>query len=112
LEQLAGLVEDKDTLPMVRAQMSLIQDVQTAEWWIDVTVPMPEQVRRRLRDLMQLIEKGQRKAIFTDFENQMGPESHITLSPFQSDAEFEKFRAKARAFLRAHLDTSRSTDFG
>ena len=30
---------------MVREQMPLIQDVQTDEWWQDVTVPMLEIVR-------------------------------------------------------------------
>ena len=54
--------------------MALIQDVQTDEWWQDVTVPMLETVRRRLRDLVQLIEKQQRKPIYTDFEDEMGGE--------------------------------------
>ena len=57
---------------MVREQMPLIQDVQTDEWWQDVTVPMLESVRRRLRDLVKLIEKQQRKPVYTDFEDEMG----------------------------------------
>ncbi len=57
---------------MVRDQMALIQDVQTDEWWQDVTVPMLEGMRRRLRDLIKLIEKQKRKPIYTDFEDEMG----------------------------------------
>jgi type I site-specific restriction endonuclease len=63
-------------------QMALIQDVQTDEWWQDVTVPMLELVRRRLRDLVKLIEKHKRKLIFTDFEDQMGAETGVSLPGF------------------------------
>ena len=49
MKEIAGLLEEKSAIPMVREQMALIQDVQTDEWWQDVTVPMLEVMRRRLR---------------------------------------------------------------
>ena len=87
---------------MVRAQMELILDVQTDEWWQDVTVPMLEVLRQRLRDLIKLIEKQQRKPIYTDFEDQMGGELAVDLPGFAASDTFERFRAKARAFLKEH----------
>ena len=104
VKEIAGLLEEKSAIPMVREQMALIQDMQTDEWWQDVTVPMLERVRRRLRDLVKLIEKQQRKPIYTDFEDQMGAETDVELPGFVARTDFEKFRAKARAFLRAHQD--------
>jgi type I restriction enzyme, R subunit len=101
---IAGLLEEKAAIPMVRQQMPLIQDVQTDEWWQDVTVPMLEVLRRRLRDLVRLIEKKQRRPIFTDFEDEMGPETAVALPGLGDAVEFARFRAKAQAFLRAHLD--------
>src|SRR5258705_13171330 len=89
---------------MVRDQMALIQDVQTDEWWQDVTVPMLEVLRRRLRDLVKLIEKQKRKPIYTDFEDQMGGETAVELPGFGEGTNYAKFRAKAQAFLRAHQD--------
>src|SRR5690606_3394505 len=74
------------------------------EWWEDVTVPMLEVMRRRLRDLIQFIDKRQRKPVFTDFEDLMGAEVDVELAGFTPGTDFEKFRAKARAFLRAHMD--------
>jgi type I restriction enzyme R subunit len=91
---------------MVREQMALILDIQTDEWWQDVTTPMLETVRRRLRDLVKLIEKQKRKAIYTDFEDEIGIESRVDLPEFAAERDFERFRAKAQAFLRAHLDHS------
>jgi type I restriction enzyme R subunit len=64
---------------------------------------MLERVRRRLRDLVKLIEKAQRRPVFTDFEDVMGAEARVALPGFEG-ADFARFRAKAQAFLRAHQD--------
>jgi type I restriction enzyme R subunit len=104
VKAIAGLLEEKSAIPMIRDQMPLIQDVQTDEWWQGVTVPMLESVRRRLRDLVKLIEKARRKPIYTDFQDQMGVEVGVALPGFGDGTDYEKFRAKARAFLRAHMD--------
>jgi len=101
---LAGLLEEKSAIPMVRAQMTLIQSVQTDEWWQDVTVPMLEGLRRRMRELIKLIEKRQRKPIYTDFQDEMGGETMVDLPGLAHGTDYAKFRAKARAFLRAHQD--------
>ncbi|MBA3342839.1 MAG: DEAD/DEAH box helicase family protein [Gemmatimonadaceae bacterium] len=104
VKAIAGLLEEKSTIPMVREQMALIEEVQTDEWWQDVTVPMLEVVRRRLRDLVRLIDKKKRKPIYTDFEDEMGTETGVLLPGFGEGTDFAKFRAKAQAYLRAHQD--------
>jgi type I restriction enzyme R subunit len=104
VKEIAGLLEEKDAIPMVREQMALIQDVQTDEWWQDVTVPMLEAMRRRLRGLVQFIDKRQRKPVYTDFEDLMGSETDFTLPGFAKASDQVKFLAKTRAFLREHLD--------
>ncbi|MGH8248796.1 MAG: type I restriction-modification enzyme R subunit C-terminal domain-containing protein, partial [Gammaproteobacteria bacterium] len=100
----AGLLEEKSAIPMVRDQMDLIHELQTDEWWQDVTTPMLEVVRRRLRDLVKLIEKQKRKPIYTDFEDVMGAETGVVLPGFGEGTDFAKFRAKVQAYLRAHQD--------
>ena len=104
VKELAGLLEEKSAIPMVREQMALIQDVQTDEWWQDVTLPMLEGMRRRLRDVVKLIEKQNRKPIYTDFEDEIGGETAVDLPGFSQGTDYAKFRAKAQAFLRAHQD--------
>jgi type I restriction enzyme R subunit len=101
---IAALLEDKGNIPMVRAQMPLIQEVQSDDWWVDVTVPMLETLRRRLRDLVPLIEKHRRQPIYTDFVDVIGTETVIDLPGLHAGAEFARFRAKAQAFLSAHAD--------
>lgn len=104
VKSLAGLLEEKSAIPFVQEQLSLIQDVQTDEWWQDVTLPMLEVLRKRLRGLIKLIEKQKRQPIYTDFEDVMGDEIIVDLPGFTALDNFEKFRAKTRAFLRSHQD--------
>ena len=104
VKTICGLLEEKESIPMVREQMPLIQEVQSDEWWQDVTVQMLELVRKRLRALVRLIEKKQRKPVYTDFEDEIGAETGVELPGFTSARDFEKFRAKARVFLREHQD--------
>lgn len=104
VQSIAGLLEERSVIPLVQQQLPLIQDLQTELWWEGVTLPVLEVMRQRLRGLVKLIEKTQRQPIYTDFEDVMGEETTVELPCFTSADEFEKFRAKARAFLRSHQD--------
>jgi type I restriction enzyme R subunit len=104
VKNLAGLLEEKSAIPMVRDRLAFIQDVQTEAWWQDVTVPMLEGMRRRLRDLIKFIDKQKRKPIYTDFADAMGEETAVALPGFGEGTDYARFRAKAQAFLRAHQD--------
>lgn len=90
VKAIAGLLEEKSSIPMVHEQMRLIQDIQTDEWWQDVTVPILETVRRRLRALVKLIEKQQGKPNYTDFEDELGSEPPVELPPHFSTAAYIK----------------------
>ncbi len=99
---IAGLLEEKSSIPMVLAQMPFIQDIQSDAWWEDVTTPMLENARKRLRLLVKFIEKARRQPVYADFEDQLGGEIAVELPGFGAGADFERFRNKARQFLRDH----------
>ena len=48
--KIAGLLEDQQTIPVIAEQLELILEVRTDEWWVDVTYPMLEEVRKRLSE--------------------------------------------------------------
>ena len=102
VKAIAGLLEERSSIPMVREQMALIQDLQTDEWWQDVTTSMLETARRRLRSLVKLIDKEKRKPIYTDFEDEIGDDTTVELQGFATVDGFERFRSKTRQFLRDH----------
>ncbi len=93
--------------------MALIQEVQTDEWWQDVTVPMLERVRRRLRDLVKLIDKQQRKLVYTDFEDEIGAETTVELPGFAHRHRLRNVPREGAALSCARIrTTSRSTSCG
>jgi type I restriction enzyme, R subunit len=78
--------------------MALIQEVQSDEWWQDVTVAMLEAARRHLRGLVQLIEKRRRKPVYTDFEDAMGGKTAFTLPGFTVGADQPRSSPKRERF--------------
>jgi type I restriction enzyme, R subunit len=102
VRQIAGLLEAYANVPSVAKELPLIADVQTDDWWTDVTLPMLEQVRRRLRLLVPIIETHKREPLYTDFEDQIGEEVDIQFRELATAGEFERFRRKTRTFLSEH----------
>jgi type I restriction enzyme, R subunit len=52
---IASLLEEKAAIPMVAAQLSLLQEIQTDAFWEGIDVAQLENVRRKLRSLVKLI---------------------------------------------------------
>ncbi|MCT0212431.1 MULTISPECIES: DEAD/DEAH box helicase family protein [unclassified Synechococcus] len=104
VREIAGLLEERHTIPMVAAEMELIQDLLLDEWWQGVTLPMLEQVRLRLRSLIGLIERQARSPIYTIFTDVLGELKELDAAALISPDEFRQFRLRARNFLRAHED--------
>ncbi len=104
--EIAGLLEDQQTIPVIAQQLELIQDVQSDEWWIDVSYPMLEEVRKRLRLLVPLIERAKKGVVYSDFEDEIGSGSEVEL-PGTGGAvgspEFVQFRKKAQHYLKEHM---------
>jgi len=103
MELAAALTENK-AVPAIAAELELILEIQTEAWWQDVTPPELERVRRRLRGLMHLIERGKRTILYTNFTDEIGTGEEIVFERFASADTFAKFKEKARHFLKAHED--------
>ncbi|MGF6303114.1 type I site-specific restriction endonuclease [Paraburkholderia sp. WC7.3d] len=102
IQSIASALEEQMAIPAIKAEMVLIQSVASDDWWDDVTVPMLETVRRRLRALVKLIPKGQKKIVYTDFEDELGESAIIDLPQVTAGLNMGKFKEKARQFLKAH----------
>jgi len=102
IRAIASALEEQESVPAIKAQMVLIQAVAGDEWWEDVTLGMLETARKRLRALVKLIEKTKRKIVYTDFVDELGDETTITLPEVGTGMDLAKFKVKARQFLKAH----------
>ncbi|NYI71996.1 type I restriction enzyme R subunit [Naumannella cuiyingiana] len=104
VQHIAAALLGKTTIPSVAEQAVLLESVAGDEWWIDVTLPMLELARLRIRGLARFIEKTTRNPIYTDFQDTIGEGVEIVLPRVTPGTNFERFRAKAGAYLREHLD--------
>ncbi|MEI6746641.1 MAG: DEAD/DEAH box helicase family protein, partial [Methylococcaceae bacterium] len=102
IQTIASALESQEAIPAIKAQMLLIQEITSDEWWQDVTVTMLESARKKLRGLVKLIEKTQKKIVYTNFEDELGDVTLIDLPNVSSGMNLTKFKEKARQFLRAH----------
>jgi type I restriction enzyme, R subunit len=102
VREIANALEEKAAIPMVREQLELIIELQTDEYWQDITTPMLEDVRKRLRSLVKFIDKEKKPTIYTDFQDLMGEETSIELMNLGAVHDVERFREKTHQFLKAH----------
>ncbi|MFB7877093.1 DEAD/DEAH box helicase family protein [Nocardia sp. NPDC056064] len=91
-------------IPSVAAQHDFLTDICDDSWWEDVTLPMLESVRRRLRGLVGNITAKPRSPIYTDFEDELGELSLKELTALAGLHDKKRFKAKARAYLTEHAD--------
>lgn len=102
VKEIANRLEEKRTIPMVSEQFELILDLQQDEYWADITLPMLETIRKKLRDLVKFIDKAQRKLIYTDFTDHLG---EIVVGPYvrpPSAVNIAQYKKKVMSFLKEH----------
>lgn len=104
VQSIASALLGQTAIPVVAAQECLLAEVVEDEWWVDVTLPMLELVRRRARGLVRLIGKAKRASIRMDLEDELGQGTIVELPGVQAGTNWEWFKAKARAYLQDHED--------
>jgi len=102
VQEIASALLEQTSIPAIAAQQRLLDEVAGDEWWSDVTLPMLELLRRRVRGLVKLIEKSKRTIVYTDLQDELGELSEVVLRGVNVGTDFERFRAKARVYLREH----------
>jgi type I restriction enzyme R subunit len=99
--ELATALETMDAIPAVKANLALIQDVQTEAFWKDITLPMIESVRRGLRGLVRFIERKAVKPVYTALTDEKGESKEVGLKDFSTGINLAQYKRKVEAFIRA-----------
>jgi type I restriction enzyme, R subunit len=106
VQEIAAALLDPITLsiPAVREQQVLLEEVAGDEWWPDVTLPMLETVRRRLRGLIHVLPQIRRGVVYTDFEDELGELSLPDLRGVPLGPNKSRFEARVRTYVRSHAN--------
>jgi len=101
--RIAEALIDRLEVPAIKLQLPLLQRITEEDYWTDITIPMLEVMRIRIRLLVKHIDSASREIVYTNFEDQLGPSTVVTLTN-ASERSLLKFRQKAKAFLNTQLD--------
>jgi len=102
--EFAQLLEAKTTIPAVQAQLPLIQDIQTMEFWLDIHLVTLEDVRRRLRNLMFALDKDKKEVVYTNFEDEVQGIKDVTAVYQVPGLDLAQYRKKTELYIQDHQD--------
>lgn len=99
--EIAQMLEDKITVPAVKQQIEYIASIQQDEFWLDLNLEALEELRLRLRGLVQFLDKKKRTIIYTDFKDEVvGVRDAEGIDmPKMTGPQYEK---KVREYLKNH----------
>jgi type I restriction enzyme R subunit len=106
VREMASDLEEKSSIPMVKAQMQLIREVQTDEYWEGITLPLLEILRKKLRNLIQFIEKKKRKIVYTILQDELWEDEvhEVPIDGIGVGIDMVRYKKKVEAFVRSHDD--------
>lgn len=101
--EIAMLLEEKTTIPAVKAQLEYLATTQESGFWEGIDLNGLEELRLRLRGLVPFLDKKKRKIVYTDFQDEVMAvrEEEVAFIPKMTGLEYEK---KVKSYLRNHLD--------
>ncbi len=101
--EIAMLLEEKTTIPAVKAQLEFLASMQESGFWEGVDLHGLEALRLRLRRLVPFLDKKKQKIVYTDFQDQVigVRDEEVVQMPKMTGVQYEK---KVKAYLKNHLD--------
>jgi type I restriction enzyme, R subunit len=101
--EIATLLEEKAAIPAVKAQLAYLARLQETDFWQNIGLEDLEDMRLRLRGLMPLLDKQQRRIVYTDFKDEVlgVREETVIQMPKMTSVQYEK---KVKDYLKSHLE--------
>lgn len=101
--EIAMLLEEKSTIPAVKAQLEYLASMQESGFWEGINLNVLEELRLRLRGLVPFLDKKKRKIVYTDFQDEIMAvhREEVADMPKMSGAQYQK---KIKSYLDNHLD--------
>lgn len=103
LRKIAADLAIESKTPKFVSQTELIRDLQTEDWWQDVTIPILEDVRLTLRDLIKTSgNELSGKFIMSEFGNYLSQKHDEDGAVVQLDPSINHYRLRVERFVREH----------
>jgi type I restriction enzyme, R subunit len=102
VRDLLGNLETKRTIPMVKAQLPLIEAAQKEQWWFEVTPMEIESLRVNIRELMKFVDRQAEGITYTNFKDTLGRVAEQAVPYITTGFSVHQYRKKVEAYIRAN----------
>lgn len=102
LMEIAAKLEAKSNIPIIQAQIALIQEMQTENFWEDITLTMIDELRLKIRNLVYLIDKQSSKIVYSMLDDEIGEMAEIAIPAVSSGVNLAQYRKRVESFIKAN----------
>lgn len=102
--EFAQQLEGKTSIPAIKQHLTLIQEVQTLEFWEHIQLATLEVIRRKFRNLMFALDKGEKEIVYTDFEDEIRGVDDVTDRFTVAPLDLSQYRKKNEQYIKDHQD--------
>ena len=92
----------KNAIPLVAQKMETLFEIQTTDFWKDITLPAVERLRVEIRDLIKFLEKESRTIVYTNFEDEFEGSWVSQDVTDLSYGDLSSYKRRVERFLRDH----------
>jgi type I restriction enzyme R subunit len=94
----------KQNIPAVALQVSLLNDLQTEQFWKAVNINRLETVRLALRDLMKYLDKDIQIPVITTFADELDEGGITTRDLIPSYVKLQSYKDRVESYIRKNKD--------
>ena len=104
IQSVAENLSIKTNIPAIAKEIELIDSILTEDYWTTISVIDAENIRERLRNLVKLIDKVERKIVYTILMDELGEVEPIPLPDIGPNVDVDQYKKRVEHFIKAHED--------
>lgn len=103
IHKIAHALEAKAAIPLVRAKMTVLKELQTSLYWETISLKKLENMRQELRELIRFLEKDTRDDVYTHFSDEfIGETVWREIIPIYTS--MESYKQRVERFVRENQE--------
>ena len=104
IQSVAENLSIKTNIPAIAKEIELIDSILTEDYWTTISVIDAENIRERLRNPVKLIDKVERKIVYTILMDELGEVEPIPLPDIGPNVDVDQYKKRVEHFIKAHED--------
>ncbi|MCA0152910.1 DEAD/DEAH box helicase family protein [Winogradskyella vincentii] len=104
ISNIATALQGKTGIPDIVANLGLIKDVQTEQYWETINVKKLEELRVALRELIKYLDIKKQKVVVTHFTDQIDLENIVVGEPVKTYITLKSYKDRVETYIRKNKD--------